>query len=195
MTLTELKSKCPGLYCGRQFTDSINGSMTWSDCGACPRGYRVNIMSDISECMPCENNPSTYDWLYLGFMAMLPLILHWFFIDLAAKERWSVSHAIVFCEFRILNGFLVCVFSILASPKVRSSCISAHLLKYSHRPLLRYWCTNHTGHWKSIRVPYHGYPIGTHSSIIQHQTMKRNCIVHKKQSIHCKYSVLFSIHF
>lgn len=91
MTLADLKTKCPGLYCGRQFTDSINGSMTWSDCGACPRGYRVNIMSDISECMPCENNPSTYDWLYLGFMAMLPLILHWFFIDLAAKERWFVT--------------------------------------------------------------------------------------------------------
>lgn len=90
MTLADLKTKCPGLYCGRQFTDSINGSMSWSDCGACPRGFRVNILSDISECMPCENNPSTYDWLYLGFMAMLPLILHWFFIDLAAKERWFV---------------------------------------------------------------------------------------------------------
>lgn len=118
MTLTELKSKCPGLYCGRQFTDSLNGStMTWSDCGACPRGYRVNIMSDISECMPCENNPSTYDWLYLGFMAMLPLILHWFFIDLAAKERWLVSHRqmlFVFVKFQ-LNSEERCFFILLFS--------------------------------------------------------------------------------
>lgn len=89
MTLADTKTRCPGLYCGRQFTDSLNGSMAWNEipCGACPRGYRVNFMSEYSQCMPCENNPSTYDWLYLGFMSMLPLILHWFFIDLAAKER------------------------------------------------------------------------------------------------------------
>lgn len=144
MTLTELKSKCPGLYCGRQFTESINGSMTWSECGACPRGYRVNIMSDISECMPCENNPSTYDWLYLGFMAMLPLILHWFFIDLAAKERWLVSHHqmtlfslnfIKILNFKLYSGVF---FHFLASPKERSSCISAHFLKFSHQPSLRF---------------------------------------------------------
>lgn len=87
MTFAEIKTKCPGLYCGRYL---VNGSMSWSDCGACPRGYRVNAMSEMSECVPCENSPSQYDWEYLGFMAMLPLILHWFFIDLAAKERWLV---------------------------------------------------------------------------------------------------------
>lgn len=85
MSISTVK-KCPGLYCGRQFTELLNVSIL--DCGACPRGYRVNMHSEFSECMPCENYPTTYDWLYLGFMAMLPLILHWFFIDLAAKERW-----------------------------------------------------------------------------------------------------------
>lgn len=74
--------------------DLVNGSMGWSDCGACPRGYRVNAMSEMSECVPCENSPSQYDWEYLGFMAMLPLILHWFFIDLAAKERWFVPNRV-----------------------------------------------------------------------------------------------------
>ncbi|XP_055313050.1 JNK1/MAPK8-associated membrane protein [Sitodiplosis mosellana] len=110
MTLANLKSKCPGLYCGRQFTDSINGSIPWSDCGACPRGYRVSIMSDFSECMPCENNPSTYDWLYLGFMAMLPLILHWFFIDLAAKERCFTKGEIILhisAFFEVLTSAIV----------------------------------------------------------------------------------------
>lgn len=85
-----MKGKCPGLYCGRQITEAFNRTVL-SDCGACPRGFRVNIISEDSECMSCENYPSTYDWLYLGFMAMLPLILHWFFIDLAAKERWLVT--------------------------------------------------------------------------------------------------------
>lgn len=76
------KSKCPGLYCGRTL---LENSSDWSDCGACLRGYRVN---EKSECTLCETNPSTYDWLYLGFMTILPLILHWFFIDISAKERW-----------------------------------------------------------------------------------------------------------
>lgn len=85
MSTLAVKGKCPGLYCGRMFIESFNGSMAWSDCGACPRGFRVN--SD-GECVQCETNPSMYDWQYLGFMVILPLILHWFFIDLAAKERW-----------------------------------------------------------------------------------------------------------
>lgn len=85
-----LKGKCPGLYCGRETIESLNGTLG-IECGACSRGFRVDYNSDDSLCMPCKNHPTTYDWLYLGFMAMLPLILHWFFIDLAAKERRFVQ--------------------------------------------------------------------------------------------------------
>lgn len=87
MTSMNPKGRCPGLYCGRMTIESFNGSKIWSDCNACPRGYRVGLESDLSECMQCETNPSAYDWLYLGFMSILPLMFHWFFIDLAAKER------------------------------------------------------------------------------------------------------------
>lgn len=87
MSSLAVKGKCPGLYCGRMFIETFNGSMTWSDCGACPRGFRVNSIGVLSECEQCETSPSIYDWQYLGFMVILPLILHWFFIDLAAKER------------------------------------------------------------------------------------------------------------
>lgn len=121
MTLVDLK-KCPGLYCGRLFTDLMNGSNPWADCGACPRGYRVNILSEISECIVCKNDPSTYDWLYLGFMAMLPLILHWFFIDLAAKERWFVS--ISSSNYPILLIGLPFFFLVLL--KVKLFCTSVH---------------------------------------------------------------------
>lgn len=86
MSLSSGILKCPGLYCGIQELELVNGTRIWSECGACPRGYRV--LPEHSECKLCTIEPTTYDWLYLGFMAMLPLILHWFFIDLAAKERW-----------------------------------------------------------------------------------------------------------
>lgn len=106
MSLNSLKSKCPGLYCGRQLLENV--SISWNiECGACPRGYRVNSENVYSACEKCENNPSTYDWLYLGFMAMLPLILHWFFIDLAAKERWFVRMALF-----LLDVFVIVIFSL-----------------------------------------------------------------------------------
>lgn len=120
MTFAEIKSKCPGLYCGR-YMDLVNGSMSWSDCGACPRGFRVNAMSEMSECVPCENSPSQYDWEYLGFMAMLPLILHWFFIDLAAKERWSV-HVYKWCAICFVSLFISLFYSISVSLKAKSYC-------------------------------------------------------------------------
>lgn len=69
-----LSYRCPGLYCGRELFS--NGS--WSDCGACPRGFRANTSSF---CVPCSNTPVLYDWLYLGFMTFSPLVLHWFCID------------------------------------------------------------------------------------------------------------------
>lgn len=71
---------CPGLYCGR--TQLADGS--WDICGACPRGYRTN---SSSYCMPCVDEPSLYDWQYLGFMVLLPLVLHWFFIDMGAAAK------------------------------------------------------------------------------------------------------------
>ncbi|KFQ18208.1 JNK1/MAPK8-associated membrane protein, partial [Merops nubicus] len=44
----------------------------------CPRGQRTD---DNKICRECVGSPDRYDWLYLGFMAMLPLVLHWFFIE------------------------------------------------------------------------------------------------------------------
>lgn len=68
------------MYCGRELLS--NGS--WSACGACPRGFRANASS---ACVPCDDTPLLYDWLYLGFMALLALVLHWFCIDMVAMRR------------------------------------------------------------------------------------------------------------
>lgn len=73
-------SHCPGRYCGR--TKLENGS--WSACGACERGLRSN---PFSECIECNDEPKLYDWLYLGFMGLLPLTFHLGCIDAAAKRR------------------------------------------------------------------------------------------------------------
>ncbi|XP_041071276.1 JNK1/MAPK8-associated membrane protein isoform X3 [Carcharodon carcharias] len=76
---------CPGLYCGK--IESRNDSQTmYGDCGVCPRGERTNA---LKICRKCEDSPELYDWLYLGFMAMLPLVLHWFFIEWYSGKKSS----------------------------------------------------------------------------------------------------------
>ncbi|XP_017883066.1 JNK1/MAPK8-associated membrane protein [Ceratina calcarata] len=75
-----LFTRCPGLYCGRELLPDGN----WSDCGACSRGFRANASSI---CVPCEDEPMFYDWLYLGFMVLLALNLHWCSIDMVSMRR------------------------------------------------------------------------------------------------------------
>nr|XP_037876155.1 JNK1/MAPK8-associated membrane protein isoform X2 [Bombyx mori] len=92
---------CPGLYCGR--IELEDGS--WSDCGACPRGFRTNASS---YCMPCVDEPSLYDWQYLGFMVLLPMVLHWFFIDMVTRGKAEngviIQHMCAFLE--VISGTL-----------------------------------------------------------------------------------------
>ena len=84
-------ARCPGLYCGRELLS--NGS--WSSCGACPRGYRTD---GSSECIKCSDSPELYDWLYLGFMALLALVLHWFSIDTASgRTRYFCYNSNAVC--------------------------------------------------------------------------------------------------
>lgn len=68
------------MYCGRELLPDGN----LSACGACPRGYRAD---EESVCAACADRPIFYDWLYLSFMALLPLVLHWFCIDTVSMRR------------------------------------------------------------------------------------------------------------
>ncbi|XP_060073256.1 JNK1/MAPK8-associated membrane protein-like [Ylistrum balloti] len=85
--------KCPGMYCGRKDT----GGGTYSECGACPRGYQPD---PDTICQRCEDSPKFYDWLYLGFMALLSLVFHWFFIDFTNKRKRTliILHASALVE-------------------------------------------------------------------------------------------------
>lgn len=76
-------TECPGLYCGKREL----GPGEYSGCGACPRGYQPEYNSICSE---CTSNPTLYDWLYLGFMALLSLLLHFFFIDYTNQNKKSL---------------------------------------------------------------------------------------------------------
>lgn len=95
---------CPGKYCG--IVMPANDSIT-AVCTACPWGYRVPTMfrsfssafdiettavssssaaaAQSAICQQCTEQPAAYDWLYLGFMALMPLCLHLFFIEAYAS--------------------------------------------------------------------------------------------------------------
>uniref|UniRef100_A0A0B6YPL7 JNK1/MAPK8-associated membrane protein n=1 Tax=Arion vulgaris TaxID=1028688 RepID=A0A0B6YPL7_9EUPU len=73
------KDTCPGKYCGR-----MPGK---ENCGACSRGY---VPDSESVCQRCNSSPTFYDWLYLGFMALVSLVLHWGFIDLLSRPKRTV---------------------------------------------------------------------------------------------------------
>nr|CAG4644220.1 EOG090X0BGA [Lepidurus arcticus] len=113
---------CPGLYCGRTrlFDDAFN----FSGCGACPRGTRV----ESRICEPCQDNLTFYDWLYLGFMAMFGLVLHWIAIDRAARPgRVIAVHLSAVLE-SVLAGFLTIV---LAEPIGTLKVKSCHVQQLS----------------------------------------------------------------
>ncbi|XP_033110865.1 JNK1/MAPK8-associated membrane protein-like [Anneissia japonica] len=75
---------CPGLYCGRiTFNETTANNLTYTECQACPKGERPD---QYSVCQSCLGEPVLYAWLYLGFMFLLTLILHFFFIDHFSKE-------------------------------------------------------------------------------------------------------------
>ncbi|XP_072032309.1 JNK1/MAPK8-associated membrane protein-like [Amphiura filiformis] len=103
-------STCPGLYCGRitVYNDSNHNDFTFSQCGPCPRGESADKMSI---CQPCGDTPSLYDWLYLGFMVILSLTLHFFFIDYFFKEDNKTVIALHVSAF--FECFLAAIISLL----------------------------------------------------------------------------------
>ncbi|XP_077296844.1 JNK1/MAPK8-associated membrane protein isoform X2 [Arctopsyche grandis] len=102
---------CPGLYCGRMQTTDDN----WGSCGACPRGFRTNL---TSHCVPCDHDPLLYDWMYLGFMALLVLVLHWFFIDMVSKRANRDIVAMHMCA--LMEVVTACLVTLFLSEPVGS---------------------------------------------------------------------------
>ncbi|XP_071962366.1 JNK1/MAPK8-associated membrane protein-like [Antedon mediterranea] len=90
---------CPGLYCGRVLYNETmpdNSNWTYTECRACPKGERPD---EYSICQSCLGDPDLYAWLYLGFMFLITLVLHFFFIDHFSKEvKVVILHTSSFVE-------------------------------------------------------------------------------------------------
>ncbi|XP_047480874.1 JNK1/MAPK8-associated membrane protein-like [Penaeus chinensis] len=106
-------SHCPGRYCGR--TKLRNES--WSACGACERGFRSN---PLSECKKCNDEPKLYDWLYLGFMGLLPLTFHLGCIDAAAKRRTFTKEVMALYASAVVEVAVAAVATLLITDPVGS---------------------------------------------------------------------------
>lgn len=65
---------CAGYYCGR--SKFSNGNI--SECGSCPRGYKVD---SAYMCAPCDDPPAFYDWLFLIFTVLVPLMFQCYYIE------------------------------------------------------------------------------------------------------------------
>ncbi|XP_066996645.1 JNK1/MAPK8-associated membrane protein isoform X3 [Anabrus simplex] len=118
-------SPCPGLYCGRQLLSDGN----WSECSSCPRGYRAN---SSSACVECSDSPVFYDWLYLGFMALLALVLHWFCIDIAARRRSFCREVLVLHISAVFEIVTAAALTLLLSEPVGTLNVrSCHVKKLS----------------------------------------------------------------
>ncbi|CAN8000638.1 unnamed protein product, partial [Ixodes hexagonus] len=100
---------CPGLYCGRIKFD--NGSV--GDCGACPRGFRAGA---DKLCQPCMDLPQFYDWLYLGFMALLLLVIEWYIIDKTTRRRSFTPEVLALHACALFETVVAAVSTLLATP-------------------------------------------------------------------------------
>ncbi|CAM1154702.1 JKAMP (predicted) [Pycnogonum litorale] len=118
-------TRCPGLYCGRvKFSND-----TYSGCTACPRGSRP---IGLSVCTPCNESPLFYDWMYLGFMAVIPLVLHWFCIDRFSKQRSFTLEVLAFHAAALFEIICASILTLLAvDPKGQFRVTSCHVERLS----------------------------------------------------------------
>uniref|UniRef100_A0A8C6W6J9 JNK1/MAPK8 associated membrane protein like n=1 Tax=Nannospalax galili TaxID=1026970 RepID=A0A8C6W6J9_NANGA len=118
---------CLGLYCGR--TLLFKNSST--ECGVCPRGMRTNAQK---YCQPCTESPEIDDWLYLGFMAMLPLISHWLCIEWHSRK--NNSRGLFQQVSALFECFMAAIVTLLISEPVGA--LSMHSCRVL---MLSDWCT------------------------------------------------------
>lgn len=116
---------CPGRYCGR--LDEIADVNNNISCGACPRGWRTIHPSD--KCIPCTEQPTFYDWLFMTFMAALPLFYHWYYIEYVSMILYKLNICLLFLciviHFYILLSFeMVFTVTKLLSPIYQGSLFS-----------------------------------------------------------------------
>lgn len=142
--MTSNSTSCIGRYCGYAPDPKTPNSWQLDKCGACPWGYRTN---ETKYCIRCEQPPELYDWLYLGFMAMLPCMLHWIYI-LRNKKELKVMGGQLFLS--VFECTCACLLALISSdPKGELKLVSCGVIQLSdwytmfYNPQIRYTDTIH----------------------------------------------------
>ncbi|UYV82964.1 K02A2.6-like [Cordylochernes scorpioides] len=94
---------------------------------ACPRGYRS---SEFSICEPCLDFPSAYDIRYLGFMALMLLVLEWYIIDLTTERQALSKKVLALHGSALLENILAMLLTVLLTAPVGSLDIHACRISY-----------------------------------------------------------------
>ncbi|KAF1751308.1 hypothetical protein GCK72_017862 [Caenorhabditis remanei] len=110
-------------FCGRTLllgnhsedvaTATSTSDSTFSRCGPCSFGYRSNA---ASICESCDNPLQPYDWMYLLFVALLPLLLHMQFIRTARKYCRTRYYEVSEYLCVVLENVIACVIAVLIYP-------------------------------------------------------------------------------
>jgi len=106
---------CPGQYCGRTDRGENSPGPRYSACGPCERGWRVTEPGRSSVCQQCQDPPSRYDCLYLGFIILFTLMAHWIAIDFTAKSRTITKEVLVLHVSALLEICLAAVTTLVIS--------------------------------------------------------------------------------
>uniref|UniRef100_H2YRZ5 JNK1/MAPK8-associated membrane protein n=1 Tax=Ciona savignyi TaxID=51511 RepID=H2YRZ5_CIOSA len=115
---------CTGRYCGR----IKNDTNVWGECTACPIGFRTD---ELKLCQKCVNSPELYHWMYLGFMAILPLSLNWLCI-LSNYSVWSSPAVIVQMISSFIESCMAALFALLVyEPKGSLNLVSCPVVQIS----------------------------------------------------------------
>lgn len=112
---------CPGLYCGRVdnwLTSNISQTERFSECGPCPRGWRVFNPGQSALCEPCTKSPVLYDWLYLGFVVLFTLLSHWVAIDFTAKRDKFTKEVLILHSCALLEVVIAALVTLVMSHPV-----------------------------------------------------------------------------
>uniref|UniRef100_A0A8R1HNP7 JNK1/MAPK8-associated membrane protein n=1 Tax=Caenorhabditis japonica TaxID=281687 RepID=A0A8R1HNP7_CAEJA len=88
-------------------------SAEFTKCGPCSFGYRNDARSN---CVPCDAPLEAYDWMYLLFVALLPLLLHMQFVRAARKYCRSRYYEIAEHLCVLLENIIACIVSVLIYP-------------------------------------------------------------------------------
>jgi hypothetical protein len=114
------REHCPG-FCGKVLLNKTDNGDEYSDCQPCPWGSQVDIKS---KCYKCESNMAAYDFAFIIFHAITPLLINILFIKSYSikTKKQKIPRIWVFLQLlsATLEASLSLIFSLLIYKPVGS---------------------------------------------------------------------------